>query len=67
MVMFMARRSRIKRAGKASARLKRVDGLDHPEFAESYFKRARRFGNEGEAQLDAQERMLRSLDRRMRL
>lgn len=58
----MARRSRIRRAGKAKkGRLNKVDGLDHPEFSFSYYNRARGFANYGEAQLAAQEKLLRRL------
>lgn len=60
----MARRSRIRRAGRMGKMgSNKVDGLDHPQFTASHFKRVGEFNAEGEKQLKDQERFLKKLDR----
>jgi len=57
----MARRSRIRRAGRMRKDRSKVEGLDHPNFASSFYNRLRGFANFGETQLAAQEKLLKRI------
>jgi len=39
----------------------KVEGLDHPNFASSFYNRLRGFANFGETQLAAQEKLLKRI------